>query len=115
MNQTVKHPLDVDLDPTSQREPVHPLACANVAEDRLYNPQPLAVNTTPLRGVDLLFHLIRNAARTLSVEHMNLSRFRIGIAQAFGTQSTISTCRLRSLVRNSLVSVGCDKVSVLYV
>jgi hypothetical protein len=43
MNQTVKHPLDVDLDPTSQREPVHSLACLNVSKDRLYNPQPFAV------------------------------------------------------------------------
>ena len=107
--------MDVDFDPTSQCEPVHSLACLNVSKDRLYNPQPFAVNATPLRCVDLLFHLIRNAARTLPIEHMNLSRFRIGIAQAFGTQSAISACRLRSLVRNSLVSVGCDKIPVLYV
>ncbi len=77
--------MDVDLDPTSQGEPVHSLACLNVSKDRLYNPQPFAVNATPLRCVDPLFHLIRNAARTLPIEHMNLSRFRIGMAQAFGT------------------------------
>jgi len=73
VNQAVKHPLDVDLDPTSQGEPVHPLACANVSEDRFYNPQPFALSTTSLRCVDLLFHLIGNAPRTLPIEHMNLS------------------------------------------
>ncbi len=65
--------MDVDLDPASQRKPVHSLACLNVSEDRLYNPQPFAVNATPLRCVNLLFHLIRYAARTLPIEHMNLS------------------------------------------
>jgi hypothetical protein len=113
MNQTVKHPLDIYLDPTSQREPVHPFACLNVSKDRLYNPQPFAINATSIRCIDLLFHLIRNAARTLPIEHMNLSRFRVWIAQTFGTQSAISACRLRSLVRNGLVSVECDKIPVL--
>ena len=80
MNQAVKHPLDVDLDLTSQGKPVHSLACANVAEDRFYNAQPFAVSAPSLFCVDLLLHLIGNAARTFTIEHMNLSRYRFGVA-----------------------------------
>ena len=115
VNQAVKHPLDVDLDLTSQCEPVHSLACAYVTEDRFYNAQPFAVSTASLWCVDLLLHLIGNAARALPIEHMNLPRYRFGVAQAFGTQFTITACRLRRLIRNGPVTLGRAKIPVLYV
>ena len=90
VNQAVKHPLDIDLDPTSHGEPIHSLACTNVAEDRFYNAQPLAVGTASLRCVYLLLHLIGKAAWTVPIEHMNLSRYRIGVTQTFGSQLAIS-------------------------
>ena len=65
VNQTVQHPLNIDLEPTSERKPIHSLASMNVAEDGFYDPQPLAVNTATLLGVNLLLLLIGNAARTL--------------------------------------------------
>ncbi len=73
VHQAVKHPLDIDLVPTSQGEPIHSFACAYVAEIRFYNAQPFAVSTASLSCVDLLLHLIGNATRTFPIEYMNLS------------------------------------------
>ena len=72
VHQAVKHPLNVDLDMTAQGKPVHFLAAANVPKYRLYNTQPFAVNAPSLFRVDLLLHLIGNAARAFTIKHMNL-------------------------------------------
>ena len=73
VHQAVKHPLDIDFDLSPQGEPVHPLARADVAENRFYNAQPFAVSAASLFGVDLLLHLIGNAARTPTVKYPDLS------------------------------------------
>ncbi len=83
MNQTVKHPLDVDLDPAPQGKPVHSLACANIAKHRFYNAQPFAAGTAALRGIGLLLHFIGNTPGTFPIEHMDLSGDSFGIAQTF--------------------------------
>ena len=94
VHKTIEHPLDIDLDPTSQGKPVHSLACPNVTKNRFYDAQPFAVRAASLRCVNLLLHLISKAARSFAIKHMNLSRYRIGIPQAFGTQAAITACRL---------------------
>lgn len=43
VTQTIKHPLDIHLDPSAKSESIHPLAGLNVAENRSYNSRPLAV------------------------------------------------------------------------
>jgi hypothetical protein len=105
VNQAVKHPLNIDLDLTSHGKPIHSLACTNIAEDRFYNPQPFAVSTASLWCVDLLLHFIGNAARTVPIEHMHLSRYRSGVTQTFGTQLAITARRLRRLVRYGVKSL----------
>ena len=65
--------MDIDLDMTTQGEPVHFLATANVSKYPFYNRQPFAVNAPSLLRVDLLLHLIGNAARAFTIKHMNLS------------------------------------------
>jgi hypothetical protein len=47
VNQAVKPPLNVDLDPRPQGEPGHSLTCVNIAQNRFYSSQPLAVSTSP--------------------------------------------------------------------
>ena len=73
MNQTIEPPLDIHLDFTSQCKPVHPLACPNITKHRLHNPQPSAVNAPALPRLNLLFHLICDAARAFTIDYVNLS------------------------------------------
>jgi hypothetical protein len=112
VHKAVEHPLDSDLDPPPYGKPVHSLAGPNVTENRFYDAQPLAVRAPPLRCVNLLFHLIGKAARSFTIKHMNLSRYRRGVAETFKTQWAITTGRLRCLIGNGLVSVCRLEVSV---
>ena len=115
VDQTVKHPLNIHFNPTSQGESIHPFAGPNVAENRFYNSHPFAVSTTPLWCVYLLLHFISKAAGTFTIEHMNLPRYRFGVAQTFGTQLAITASRLGCLIGDSLVSVRCTEIPVPYI
>ena len=80
VNKAVEHPLDVDLHIPSQGESVHSLACADITEDRFYNAEPFAINPSSLWCIDLLLHLVGKASRSFTIEHMNLTRYRFGVA-----------------------------------
>ena len=115
VNHTVKHPLNVNFNPPPQGESIHPFARSNVAENRLYNSQPLAVSATPLWRVYLPLHLISKAAGPFAIKYMNLPRHRFGIPQTFGTQWTITACCLRCLVSNGLVPIGNTEIPISYI
>ena len=83
MNQTVEHPLDIDLDLPSQGEPVHFFAGADVTEYRFYYAQAFAVRFASVGRIYLLLHFIGYATGALAIKYMHLPGWCVGVAQAF--------------------------------
>ena len=65
--------MDIDLHMAPQGEPVHFLACANVAEYRFYNAQSFAVSAASIGCVNLL--LGRFAGRVDLRDALHISTF----------------------------------------
>jgi hypothetical protein len=57
MRDTVRLPLDIDLHPAAQAEPLQANLVTDVGKHRFHDPQAPAVLLPSLRHVDLLLHL----------------------------------------------------------
>ena len=79
MHDAEKFPLSVNLDLAPQTESPQPQRAADVGKDRFDNAESSAVLASTLRGIDLLFHLVRVGLRRIGCptrEEHHLSRQR---------------------------------------
>ena len=83
VNHAVQHPLNVDLGPASQGEPIHPLTRSYITEDRFDYAQPFAVDFPALRRVDLGLHCVGYASRPTAEMNVYLSGRSFFTAQTF--------------------------------
>ena len=79
MHDAEKLSLRVHVALSPQTESPKPERAADVGKHQLHDAEPPAVAASPLRGVDLLFHLLRIGLRSICCATVNNTTWRVSV------------------------------------